>query len=147
MKTTFAKKETVEQRWYVVDATDQVVGRLATRLATILMGKHKPAYTPHVDCGDYVVVVNCEKVVFTGQKWQNKMYRRHTGTLGGLVEEKASLVRDQHPDRILLQAVKRMLPKTNLGKQMLKKLKLFAGPEHSHAAQNPEPLTIETRRK
>ena len=146
MKTTVAKQETVEREWFLVDGTDQVVGRLATEIATILMGKHKPIYTPHVDCGDYVIVTNCEKVAFTGKKWQDKMYRHHTGHLGGLVEESASRVRARHPDRILRLAVRRMLPKTKLGRRMLKKLKLYAGPEHDNVAQQPKPLDIKARR-
>lgn len=145
-KTTLAKPADLKRAWFVVDGTDQVVGRLATRIATILMGKHKPIYTPNVDCGDFVVVTNCEKVCFTGNKWQNKVYRRHTGHIGGLVEESAADLRNRFPDRILRMAVRRMLPKSTLGRHMLKKLKLYAGPEHPHAAQNPEPLTIETRR-
>lgn len=146
-KTTMEKKETVKHDWFHVDGTDQVVGRLATRLAMILMGKHKPTYTPHVDCGDFVVVTNCEKVRFTGQKWQNKVYRYHTGYIGGLVENTAEEIRDAHPDRILRKAVQRMLPKTKMGRQMLKKLKIYAGPEHPHAAQNPSVLEIKTGRK
>lgn len=147
MKTTVANKNNIEQKWYVVDGTDQIVGRLATRIAMILMGKHKPIYTANVDCGDFVVVTNCEKVAFTGQKWNKKVYRHHTGHIGHLVEESASLVRDRHPDRILRMAVKRMLPKTKLGRAMLKKLKIVAGPEHTHHAQNPETLEIDARRK
>lgn len=146
-KTTMEKKETVRRDWFFVDGTEQVVGRLATRLAMILMGKHKPTYTPHVDCGDFVVVTNCEKVRFTGQKWQKKVYRYHTGYIGGLVEHTAEEIRDAHPDRILRKAVQRMLPKTKMGRQMLKKLKIYAGAEHPHAAQNPKALDIKTGRK
>lgn len=146
-KTTMEKKETVQHDWFLVDGTEQVVGRLATRLAMILMGKHKPTYTPHVDCGDFVVVTNCERVRFTGQKWQKKIYRYHTGHIGGLVETTAAEIRDAHPDRILRKAVQRMLPKTKMGRQMLKKLKIYAGSEHPHAAQNPSVLEIKTGRK
>lgn len=146
-KTTMEKKETVRQDWFLVDGTEQVVGRLAVRLAMILMGKHKPTYTPHVDCGDFVVVTHCEKVRFTGQKWQKKIYRYHTGYIGGLVENTAEEIRDAHPDRILRKAVQRMLPKTKMGRQMLKKLKIYAGAEHPHAAQNPKVLDIKTGRK
>lgn len=147
MKTFVAKKETVKQDWHVVDAAGQIVGRLATRIATILMGKHKPIYTPHVDTGDFVVLVNCEKVKFTGNKWEKKVYRHHTGHIGGLVEKTAATVLARHPDRIMRLAVRRMLPKTKLGRHMLKKLKIYAGPDHPHAAQNPQELVIETRRK
>ena len=145
-RSTVAKKETVAQDWYLVDATDQIVGRLAVRLATILMGKHKPIYTPHVDTGDFLVVVNCEKVHFTGKKWERKVYRHHTGRIGGLKEAKAADVLRRHPDRILRQAVKRMLPKTKLGRKMIKKLKIYAGSEHPHQAQEPQELVIKTRR-
>ncbi len=147
MTTTIATKKKIVQEWFHVDATDKIVGRLAVRLATILMGKHKPIYTPHVDCGDFVVVTNCEKVRFTGNKWTDKVYRHHTGYIGGLVEESAEKLRERHPDRILRQAVKRMLPKTKLGRQMLKKLKIYAGPEHPHVAQEPKELEISTGRK
>lgn len=145
-KTTVAKAGQVPQKWYLVDAEGQTVGRMATRLATILMGKHKPTYTPHVDCGDFIVVINCEKVVFTGQKWDQKLYRHHTGYIGGLVEEKASRLLRRFPDRVLRQAVRRMLPKTKLGRKMLKKLKIYAGTDHPHGAQGPEALEINARR-
>lgn len=146
MKTTMATKESVQNDWYVVDGTDQIVGRLASRIAMILMGKHKPTYTPHVDCGDFVVVTNCEKVVFTGNKWRDKVYRHHTGWIGGLVEQSASRVRDHHPDRILRLAVRRMLPKTKMGRKMLKKLKIFAGDAHPHEAQQPQVLELDFKR-
>lgn len=145
--TTHAKKETVQRDWLVVDATDQIVGRLAAELAMVLMGKRKPIYTPNVDCGDFVIVTNCEKVAFTGKKWQNKLYRHHTKYLGGLVEELAEDILEKHPDRIIYQAVKRMMPKTRLGKQMMTKLRVYAGGEHPHIAQEPKELKIETRRK
>lgn len=147
MKTTLVSKEKVKQEWYAVDATGQVVGRLATEIATILMGKHKADYTPYVDCGDFVVVTNCEKVVFSGKKWQDKVYRHHTRYLGGLVEEQALKVRELHPERIIALAVRRMLPKSALGKHMFKKLKVYAGAEHPHAAQQPKTLEIDARRK
>ncbi len=146
MKTTMIRKEDVKPVWYLVDGEDMVVGRLATELATILMGKNKPTYTPHTDTGDYVVVTNCEKVVFTGRKWEQKMYRRHTGYLGGLVEELASDVLDAHPDRILRKAVQRMLPKTKLGRAMLDKLKIVEGTEHPFSAQQPKELKINAKR-
>ena len=147
-KTTVAKPQTVNAAWHHIDATDQVVGRIAVRIAVILMGKHKPTYTPHVDTGDFVVVTNCEKVYFTGHKWDKKVYRHHTGWVGGLKEIPVQTVLDEHPDRILYQAVKRMLPKTKLGRQMIKKLKIFAGPDHAHNAQQPVDLDVtSTRRK
>ncbi len=147
MKTTLEKEQTVQRDWYIVDASEQLVGRLATRIATILMGKHKPTYTPHLDCGDFVVVTHCEKVAFTGKKWRQKVYRRHTGHIGGLVTESAFSMREHHPDRVLQKAVQRMLPKTKLGRKMFKKLKIYSGSEHPHAAQEPKPLEIDARRK
>ncbi len=147
MTTTIAKPGSLKQEWFLVDATNQIVGRLAVRLAMILMGKHKPTYTPHVDTGDFVVVTNCEKISFSGNKLEQKLYRRHTGYLGGLVEETAEKVLKHHPDRIIRLAVRRMLPKTKLGRQMIKKLKIYKGTEHPHGAQQPQVLTIETRRK
>ena len=128
------------QRWHLADGDGQVVGRLAVRVATVLMGKHRPDYTPHVNNGDYVILVNCEKVRFTGNKWRDKVYRHHTGYIGGLREVSADRVRQQHPDRVMRLAVKRMLPKGKLGEAMLKKFKIFAGPEHPHQAQDPKPL-------
>ncbi len=149
-KTFMAKKETVRPDWFVVDAEGQVVGRLATRLATVLMGKHKPSYTPHVDCGDYVVIVNAEKVRFTGAsvadenhpymttKMQNKTYARYSGYPSGLKISTAADLVDRKPEMILREAVRRMLPKTKLGRQMLSKLKLYSGPNHPHQAQQPQ---------
>lgn len=139
-KTTFRKPAEFTAKWVVVDAADQVVGRLASRIAMCLMGKHRPDYTPFFDCGDGVVVVNCEKVVFTGGKWDKKIYRHHSGYIGGLKEYSARRVLSSHPDRILFQAVKRMLPKGKLGEKMIKKLKIYAGPDHPHASQSPEPM-------
>ncbi len=139
-KTTFRKPGECATKWVVVDAADQVVGRMAVQIAMRLMGKHKPDYTPSFDCGDGVVVVNCEKVAFTGAKWDQKVYRRHSGYIGGLKELSARKVLSSHPDRIVYMAVKRMLPKGKLGEKMIKKLKIYAGPEHPHAAQNPEPM-------
>ncbi len=141
-KTTLRKPGECATKWVVVDAEDQVVGRMASQIAMRLMGKHKPDYTPSFDCGDGVVVVNCDKVVFTGQKWDKKVYRHHSGYIGGLKELSARRVFSRYPDRILFQAVKRMLPKGKLGEKMIKKLKIYAGPEHPHAAQNPEPLAL-----
>lgn len=139
-KTTFRKPAGTETKWVVVDADRQVVGRLASQIAMRLMGKHRPDYTPTFTCGDSVVVVNCEKVVFTGAKWDNKFYRWHSGYIGGLKELSARKMLTRHPDRILYMAVKRMLPKGKLGEHMIKKLKIYAGPEHPHAAQLPEAL-------
>ena len=137
-KTTFRKAGEPRETWHFIDADGQIVGRLAARVAMVLMGKHRPDYTPHVDNGDYVVVVNCEKVKFTGNKWRDKVYRHHSGWIGGLKEEPALRVLARHPDRIFRKAVQRMLPKTLMGGRMLKKLKIYAGTEHPHAAQNPE---------
>lgn len=138
MRTTFmAKPNAVERKWYVIDAAGKRVGRLATEIAILLRGKHKPEFTPHVDTGDFVVVVNCEKVEFTGTKWQTKLYRRHSGYPGGLKETRASDVLRTHPDRILYSAVKGMLPHNSLGAQQLTKLRIYAGQEHPHQAQQP----------
>lgn len=141
-KTTMRKPGECAAKWLVVDAEDQVVGRLAAKIAMRLMGKHKPDYTPSFDCGDGVIVVNCEKVVFSGAKWDSKIYRHHSGYIGGLKEFTARKVHSRFPDRIIRLAVKRMLPKGKLGEKMLKKLKIYAGPEHPHAAQAPETLEL-----
>lgn len=142
MKTYTAKPGEIQAQWHLVDATDKPVGRLAAKLATILMGKHRPTYTPHVDTGDFVVVINAEKVRFTGNKWQTKEYKRYSGYPGGLKLEKAEHLRDRRPTVILHLAVKRMLPKNKLANKMIRKLKLFAGPDHPHQAQNPKPLEM-----
>lgn len=144
-KTTFRKPGEATTKWVLVDAREQVVGRMASVIAMRLMGKHKPDFTPTFDCGDGVVVVNCEKVVFTGAKWDKKVYRRHSGYIGGLKELSARKVLSSHPDRILYMAVKRMLPKGKLGERMIQKLKIYAGSEHPHAAQNPENLALAAR--
>ncbi len=141
-KTPMAKTGEIEKKWYVVDASGKTLGRLATKIATILMGKHKAIYTPHVDTGDYVVVVNAEKIELTGKKWQQKKYYRHSGYPGGLKEMTALQMKEKHPEKIIYLAVKRMLPKNKLGRRMLRKLKVYAGPEHPHKAQKPEPLEI-----
>ncbi|MCD6540841.1 50S ribosomal protein L13 [Candidatus Bipolaricaulota bacterium] len=145
-KTYMAKKEdagiTFTREWYVVDATDQPLGRLASKIALILQGKHKPTYTPHFDVGDYVIVVNAEKVKLTGKKWEQKLYRHHTGYVGHLVEIPYEELVKKHPDWPIRLAVKRMLPKNNLGRRMLRKLKIYAGPDHPHKAQKPKPLTL-----
>ena len=140
-KSYMAKPDEVEQKWWLVDAADKVVGRLASDIATILMGKHRPNYTPHVDTGDYVIVINAEKVVFTGNKWSDKRYTWYTGHTG-LRSETAAQRLQRHPDRILREAVRRMLPKNTLARRMLDKLKIYAGPEHQHQAQQPEPLEL-----
>jgi large subunit ribosomal protein L13 len=142
MKTFMAKPGEVEQRWWVVDANGKIVGRLATDIAMILMGKHRPTYTPHVDTGDYVVVINAEKAEFTGKKWQQKLYRWYTG-YQGLKTETAEHRRDRKPELIIEEAVRRMLPKTRLGRAMLDKLKVYAGGEHPHQAQRPEPMKLD----
>lgn len=142
MKTFSAKAETVQHDWFVVDATDKVLGRLASEIARRLRGKHKPVYTPHVDTGDYIVVVNAAKVAVTGNKEADKMYHHHTGFPGGIISQNLATVREKHPERILESAVKGMLPKNSLGRAMLKKLKIFNGSEHNHAAQQPKPLEI-----
>ncbi len=143
-KTYMAKPGEVEQRWWLVDAAGKRVGRLASDLAMILMGKHRPTYTPHIDTGDYVVVINAEKVEFGGKKWEQKEYRWYTGYTG-LKTETAESRRERRPELILEEAVRRMLPKTKLGRVMLSKLKVYAGTEHPHLAQQPEPRDAGTR--
>lgn len=140
MSTFMAQPETFERRWYVVDATDQVVGRLAVQIATILRGKHRPTYTPHIDTGDFVVVINAEKIKFTGQKWNTQKYSWYTRYPGGLKTVTARDLLAKHPDRILREAVRRMVPRNKLGRQQMTKLKIYAGPSHPHQAQNPEEL-------
>lgn len=141
--TRSAKAHEVERRWYVVDATDQVLGRLATRVASILRGKHRPIFTPHVDTGDFVVIVNAEKVKLTGRKREQKVYYRHTGYTGHLKEiTAAKVLAGPHPDRVLRRAVRLMLPKNALGRAMYRKLKVYSGPAHPHAAQKPEELRL-----
>ena len=140
MRTFTAKKETIEREWFVVDATDQTLGRLAARIAPILKGKHKPIYTPHLDCGDFVIVVNADKVRVTGRKLDQKFYYRHSGYPGGI---RSISLRDQlarFPERVIQAAVKGMLPKNRLGRQMMKKLKVYAGDAHPHQAQQPKAL-------
>ena len=139
-KTYSAKPGAVEAKWYVVDAENLVVGRLCTRVASVLRGKHKPTYTPHVDTGDFVVVVNADKVRFTGKKETDKQYFRHSNYPGGVTLQSPREVRAKHPERLIEHAVKGMLPKNALGRQMIRKLKVYAGPEHPHSAQQPEPL-------
>jgi large subunit ribosomal protein L13 len=133
-----AKPGSVPQRWFVIDANDQVVGRLAVQIATILRGKHRPEYTPHLDTGEYVIVVNAEKVRFTGKKWQTKTYQWYTRYPGGQKTVAARDVIQKHPERILLEAVRRMVPRNRLGRQQMSKLKIYAGPTHPHQAQQPQ---------
>ena len=143
MRTFTAKTAEIKRQWYVVDAQGQTLGRLASKIAPILKGKHKPIYTPHLDCGDFVIVVNVDKVRVTGRKLDQKIYYRHSEYMGGL---KSINLRDQlarHPDRVLLAAVKGMLPKNRLGRQMIKKLKLYAGEAHPHQAQQPKSLPLQ----
>jgi large subunit ribosomal protein L13 len=142
MKTYTAKPATVQRDWYVVDANGKTLGRLATEIARRLRGKHKAEYTPHVDTGDYIVVINAEKVRVTGKKVRDKMYYRHTGYVGNLKSVNFAKLRDTHPERIIETAVKGMLPKNPLGRAMFRKLKVYAGPEHRHAAQQPQALEL-----
>jgi large subunit ribosomal protein L13 len=143
MSTYMAKKGSVPQRWFLIDATDKVVGRLAVQIATILKGKHRPEYTPHLDTGEYVVVVNSAKVRFTGNKWNQKTYQWYTHHPGGRRQVVARDLHAKHPDRVLLEAVKRMLPRNKLGRKQLAKLKIYGGPTHEHQAQQPVELPPE----
>ncbi len=143
-KTPLPTQDTLEPKWYVIDAADQRLGRLATEIAMILRGKNKPTYTPHMDTGDFVIVVNAEKVVVTGRKGQQKLYRRHSGRPGGMKMETFNQLQARIPERIIEKAVKGMLPKNSLGRKLFTKLKVYAGSEHPHAAQQPETLTINT---
>jgi large subunit ribosomal protein L13 len=145
-KTYMAKPQDLEAKWWLVDATDKVVGRLASDLAMILMGKHRPTYTPHVDTGDFVVVINAEKVVFTGKKWDQKTYTWYTG-YPGLRSETARERMARRPEKILTEAVRRMLPKNKLARQMLSKLKVYTGDQHPHQAQQPEPIELGVKGK
>lgn len=140
-RTYMARPGEIEAKWWLVDATDKVVGRLASDIAVILMGKHRPTYTPHVDTGDYVVVINADKVVFTGKKWEQKQYTWYTG-YPGLKSESAASRRQRRPETILREAVRRMLPKNKLARKMLSKLKIYAGDQHPHQAQKPEPKDL-----
>jgi large subunit ribosomal protein L13 len=142
MKTFSAKPQEVQRDWYVVDATNKTLGRLSTEIARRLKGKHKPQYTPHVDTGDYIVVVNAEKIRVTGNKLKDKMYHRYTGYVGHLKSIPLEKLLKEAPERALLFAVKGMLPRNPLGRQMFSKLRVFAGPEHTHVAQQPIPLDI-----
>jgi large subunit ribosomal protein L13 len=143
MKTWNAKNDEIERRWYVVDAEGQTLGRLATRIADTLRGKRKPEYTPHVDTGDFVVVVNAEKIAVTGKKREEKIYYRHSGYPGGLRERTLGEELERRPTEVLRKAVKGMLPRNRLARQQINKLKIYAGPEHPHVAQNPKDLPTE----
>jgi large subunit ribosomal protein L13 len=137
MKTYVTKPAEIERSWFVVDAEGQTLGRLATRIATVLKGKHKPIYTPSLDCGDYVIVINAEKIKVTGDRLDQKVYYRHSGYPGGLTEITLRRQLEKHPQRVIELAVRGMLPKNKLGRKMFKKLKAYAGPEHPHSAQQP----------
>ena len=142
MNTFSAKPAEVRRDWFVVDATGKTLGRLSTEIARRLRGKHKPEYTPHVDTGDYIVVVNAEKIRVTGKKMQDKIYYHHTGYIGNLKSTKLGTLMATAPEQVLTKAIKGMLPKNSLGRSMLRKLRVFAGPEHSHTAQQPQVLEI-----
>jgi len=141
-KTKFFKKEEVNKKWYLINAENKILGRLASKIATILQGKNKPEYSPNSDCGDYVIVTNCEKIILTGKKLKDKKYYRHSGYLGNLKVKTAGEILEKNPEFLIKQAVKGMLPKNKLGRRMLKKLKVYAGPEHPHQAQKPEIIDL-----
>ncbi|ONI48078.1 MAG: 50S ribosomal protein L13 [Candidatus Epulonipiscioides saccharophilum] len=141
MRTTFmANAQNVQKEWFIVDAAGQTVGRLASRVAMVLRGKHKPTFTPHVDCGDHVIIINADKVKFTGKKLEQKLYRHHTGYAGGLKETTAKDMLAKHPERVLMHAIKGMLPKNSLGRKLLTNVRVYAGTEHNNEAQQPKEL-------
>ena len=143
MKNTFmANAQNVEHKWYVIDATDLVLGRLSTEAAVLLRGKHKPTFTPHVDCGDYVIIVNAEKVALTGNKLDDKMYYRHSGYPGGLKSRTAKRMLELQPQKVLEKSIRGMLPKNRLGNDIYRKLYVYVGPEHPHQGQKPEAYTV-----
>ncbi len=142
MKSFVAKPADIERKWYVIDANGQTLGRLASQVAMILRGKHKPIYTPHVDCGDHVIVINADKVVLTGKKLDQKVYYRYSGYIGGLKETSARDMLANKPEKMVYEAVKGIMPKNSLGRQMLTKLRVFKGAEHEHAAQKPEAYAL-----
>jgi large subunit ribosomal protein L13 len=143
MKTYSAKAAEIEKKWFLIDAEGVVLGRLASQVAKILRGKHKPGYTPHMDCGDHVIIVNAEKVTLTGKKRADKTYYWHTGYPGGIKSRTADqILGGKHPERIVLKAVERMIPRNPLGRQQMRNLRVYAGPEHKHEAQQPEPLDV-----
>ncbi len=145
--TTSAKPADIKKNWYLVDATDLVLGRLASQIATILRGKHKPSYTPHMDCGDYVVVINAEKVALTGNKMEKKMYHHHTGYIGGIKSVNAAKLMEKHPEDLIYKAVERMISRNKLGRAQMTKLRIYAGAEHPHTAQSPIALDIATKNR
>ena len=142
MRTYTAKTADIKREWYVVDAEGKTLGRLATQIASVLKGKHKPIYTPHLDCGDFVIVVNADKIKVTGDKLDQKVYYRHSGYPGGLTEITLRRQLQTHPDRVITLAVRGMLPKSRLGRALIKKLKVYAQPDHPHEAQQPKPLDL-----
>ena len=142
MKTFSAKHDEVERHWYLVDATNKTLGRLSTEIASRLRGKHKPIYTPHVDTGDYIVVVNASKIRVTGNKMKDKVYYKHSGYIGNMKSMNLETMLEKNPERVIMKSVKGMLPKNKLGNAMLKKLRVFAGPEHNHISQKPEVLEL-----
>ncbi len=142
MKTFSAKNHDIDRNWYLVDAQNKTLGRLSTEIASRLRGKHKPIFTPHVDTGDYIVVVNASKIRVTGNKLTDKIYYKHTGYIGNLKSENLETMLKKYPERVLMKSVRGMLPKSKLGNAMIKKLRVFAGPEHTHIAQQPEPLEL-----
>ena len=142
MKTFMAGPDTIDRKWYVVDAEGKTLGRLASEIAKVLRGKHKPIFTPHIDTGDYVIVVNAEKIKVTGKKMNQKIYYKHSGYVGGMKETTLKDMLKRHPERVVEYAVKGMLPKGPLGREMYRKLFVYVGPEHKHAAQKPEALTF-----
>ena len=142
MKTFMARKEDVTRKWYVIDATDKILGKIAVKAADVLRGKNKVQYTPHVDVGDFVIVINAEKVMLTGRKEEEKTYHRYSGYTGGLKEHTVKTVREKNPELIIYNAVKGMIPKNKLGRKIIKKLKVYRGSEHSHKAQTPEMLEL-----
>jgi len=143
-RTVSVSKEKAEHKWYIIDAENQITGRMCAEIASILRGKNKPSYTPHADTGDYVIVINAEKIRFTGKKWDLKEYKHHSHYSGGLKVVVADVMRQKFPERIVEHAIRGMLPKTKLGRAMYKKLFVYAGTKHPHAAQKPEVLTIKT---
>lgn len=142
MKTFVAKEKEVDKKWHLVDAENKILGRMATQIAVRLRGKHKPIFTPHADTGDFVVVINAEKIALTGRKWDQKIYYHHSGYPGGLKQITAKKLLEKKPEELVRLAVKRMLPKNSLGRRQLKKLKIYAGSEHPHEAQNPQIMEI-----
>jgi large subunit ribosomal protein L13 len=142
MKTVMGNKETTQRNWLVVDVKDKVLGRAATTIASVLRGKHKPTFTPHADCGDFVVVINADKVKLTGKKWTDKEYKHHSMFIGGMKVFTAEQAVKRHPERLVEDAVRRMLPRTPLGRALMRKLHVYGGAEHPHTAQKPQPLAV-----